>query len=58
VQKIYHDSGITAWTTILVIAKKHAWDNESKESEAEVQETEPTLILKPKTKSAVWNFFM
>jgi len=44
VQKIYHDSGATAWTMILVIAKKHAWDNESKESEVEVQETEQTFI--------------
>ena len=31
--------------------------NESKESEEEVQEIESTLIVKPKTKSVVWNFF-
>ena len=32
-------------------------ENESEESEQEVQEVESTLITKPKTKSAVWNFF-
>ena len=32
-------------------------ENESEESEQEVQEVESTLIAKPKTKSAVWNFF-
>ena len=32
-------------------------ENESEESE-EVQEIELTLIAKPKTKSAVWNFFL
>ena len=32
---------------------EEVWDNESEENEEEVQETEPTLILKPKTKSAV-----
>ena len=31
--------------------------NESEESEEEVQEIESTLIVKPKTKSVVWNFF-
>ena len=34
-----------------------ARENESEESEEEVQEIESTLIAKPKTKSAVWNFF-
>ena len=33
-----------------------ARENESEESE-EVQEIKSTLIAKPKTKSAVWNFF-
>ena len=32
-------------------------ENESEESEEEVQEIEYELIAKPKTKSAVWNFF-
>ena len=32
-------------------------ENESEESEQEVQEIESMLITKPKTKSAVWNFF-
>ena len=32
-------------------------ENKSEESEQEVQEIESTLITKPKTKSAVWNFF-
>ena len=31
--------------------------NESKESEEEVQEIKSTLIIKPKTKLAAWNFF-
>ena len=31
--------------------------NKSKESEEEVQEIESTLIVKPKTKLAAWNFF-
>ena len=31
--------------------------NESEESEEEVQEIESALIVKPKTKSAAWNFF-
>ena len=31
--------------------------NESEESEEEVQEIESTLIVKPKTKLVVWNFF-
>ena len=34
-----------------------AQENESEESEEEVQEIESTLITKPKTKLAVWNFF-
>ena len=34
-----------------------ARENENEESEEEVQEIESTLIAKPKTKSAVWNFF-
>ena len=33
-------------------------ENESEGSEDEVQEVESTLIAKPKTKSAVWNFFL
>ena len=31
--------------------------NKSEESEEEVQEIESTLIVKPKTKLLVWNFF-
>ena len=31
--------------------------NESEESEEEVQEIKLRLIVKPKTKSVVWNFF-
>ena len=33
-------------------------ENKSEGSEDEVQEVESTLIAKPKTKSAVWNFFL
>ena len=33
------------------------FENESKESEEEVQEIKSELITKPKTKSAIWNFF-
>ena len=33
-------------------------ENESKRSEDKVQEIESMLIAKPKTKSAVWNFFL
>ena len=32
-------------------------ESENEESEEEVQEIESELIAKPKTKSAVWNFF-
>ena len=33
-------------------------ENKSEGSEDEVQEIKSTLIMKPKTKSAVWNFFL
>ena len=32
-------------------------DNESEESEEEIQEFDSRLMVKPKTKSAVWNYF-
>ena len=51
--------------TTLVIVKKYAKtklkkvirENETEESDEGVQEVELTLIVKPKTKSAVWSFF-
>jgi len=53
-QKNYCDSGVTAWTMILVIVKKY---NTMKAKKARRKKIEPILILKPKTKSAVWSFF-
>ena len=44
-RKIDHDSDVVR-------------ENESERSEDEVQEIKSTLIAKPKTKSAVWNFLL